>query len=496
MATSFVGIKHRPILRRYARPIALIAALATITGFVIVVTPAIGDWFRWRIPVDDVPAKELTILISQFRSDPDGRVTSEIEARLLRHGWESIRFRRTLTTEQLIEHSRDRNLSASQMARVLFERHGGEVLITGDVSATSNRVRVKVFERALERAPAEVELDLTIPWMGTLAPHVEGAILHSLVRAESALRSENHPEFTVRAVPIESKAIQLAETASIEAIKDEAHAIHEQMTARIGVVAGDATRLNAAREDAERRLTREGPFDSTEDEVAALWAVADLSRIEALQIGDRQLLDRSFTLSRAIRRLLQVPEEDPAYPSDFLRNPLLNDVLEMESSVALACADRHRIDELLEIYARVASCHTDRLDISCPDWASRGIFALRYSRVAWSARDLPPLYAAASVVDYWANIVGYGGQTGHWSDPMVHADRLLRSRLPAHDGLRIPFAPHSTHSPATPETDTQSPPPRFKTGSCPNLIRLSALPPATDTGPAAEAPAPAPARGT
>ena len=485
MATGFVADKHRPILRRYGPTVALVAALVAIIGFVIAVMPAIVDWFRWRIPVDQVATKELTILVSQLRSDPDGRFTSEIEAGLLRRGWESVRFRRTLTAEQLIEHSRERNLSALQMAKDLFERHGGDVLITGDVSAATDRVRVKIFERALERAPAEVEIDLTTPWMETLAPHVEAAILHSLVQAESALRSDNQPEFTVDAVPIESKAIELAETASVQAVKDEARAIQEQMTARIGVVAGDATRLNTAREDAERQLNRDGPFDSTQDEVAALWSVADLSRIEALQIGDPQLLDRSFTLSRAIRRLLQVPEEDPAYPSDFQTNPILNDVLEMESSVALACADGHRVDELLALYAVVASCHTDRLDISCPDWASRGIFALRYGRAVWSARDLATLYAAASVVDYWANVVGYGGQSGHWSDPMVHADRLLRSRLSAPAGRIVPFSP----SPPPAETHTQSIPIPPRKGSCPNLIRLSALPPATDTGYAGETPA-------
>ena len=331
---------------------------------------------------------------------------------------------------------------------------GGDLLITGDVSASSDRVRLRVFQRALEGDPAEVDIDLTTPWMEVLAPYVEGAILHSLVRHESALRSENHRnEFVKRAAPIESKAIELAETASIKAVKNEARAIHEEMTARIGIVAGDATRLTAAREHAQQEINREAPFDSTEGEVAALWAVADLSRIEALQIGDPELPDRSFNLSRAIRRLLQVPEEDPVYPSDFQTNPVLNDVLEMESSVALACGHRQRVDELLEIYARVASCRTDRLDVTCPNWASRSIFALRCSRVAWSARNVDQLDATATVVHYWANVVGYGGQTGHWADPMVHADRLLRSLLPPPVIVVIPLARYR-HAPQRPRTQT------------------------------------------
>ena len=75
------------------------------------VIPAVGDLFRWRIPVDGVPAEELTILISQLRFDPDVRFTSEIEAGLVRSGWEFIRFRRPLTTEKLIEHGRYHYLS-------------------------------------------------------------------------------------------------------------------------------------------------------------------------------------------------------------------------------------------------------------------------------------------------------------------------------------------------------------------------------------------------
>ena len=55
--------------------------------------------------------------------------------------------------------------------------------------------------------------------------------------------------------------------------------------------------------------------------------------------------------------------------------------LELESVVALACRDQQRIDELLKLYEQVAACRTDVMDLSCPMWSTRAIFALRYGRI-------------------------------------------------------------------------------------------------------------------
>lgn len=454
-------------------------ALATVfaTGCVAIVGvvdplnvyPLIRDWIEWRLPAQGVPADELTILISQFRSDPDGRYTSEIEAGLMRHGWESVRFRRTLTAEELIESSRSQRVSELETVAMLFERHGGDLLITGEVSASDDQVRIRLFEKGGSSALG-VDVNLRDAWFDVLAPYVESAILVGLIRSGAYRADEYDDEFIRRVFPIESKAFELAQSASTEPVQEAANEVRRRLSIEIGLNLGDASRLTAAREESEARLSRLTDSDSVEDRIAAMWDVADLSRAEALAVGDMQLLDRSFVMSLDIRRLLEVPEDDYIYPDDFDGSADSGGALEIESSVALACRDLQRIDELLEIYERVAACATDRLDTACPAWSTRAIFALRYGRGAWSLSDVPSVYAAASVVDFWAQIVGYGRRTRHWADPMTHADRLLRARL----GIGLDAEVSSFLEGSANATTLPSAIPGEN--ACPNLIRLMVLP--------------------
>lgn len=463
---------------RWARSHKLSTFLATCAAIVTIVGaynlyPPIRDWIDWRLPAQGVPANELTILISQFRSDPDGRYTSEIEAALIRHGWQSVRFRRTLTAEDLIESSRSQRATELETVAMLFERHGGDLLITGGVSASDDLVRIRLFEKGGSDA-TDVQLDLRDSWADVLAPYVERAILSGLIRSRSYRADEYDDEFIRRVLPIESKAFELAESASTESVQDAASEIQRRLSINIGMNLGDASRLTAARQQSETRLSRLTESDSVDDRIAAMWDVADLSRAEALALGNMQLLDRSFVMSLEIRRLLEVPENDFIFPEDFDGSPVSRGTLEIESSVALACRDLQRIDELLEIYERVAACATDRLDTACPAWSTRAIFALRYGRGAWSLSDVSSAYAAASVVDFWARVIGYGRRTRHWADPMTHADRLLRARL----GVG-PDADVSSFSEASPNLMTL---PNTIPGdnACPNLIRLMALPTSPD----------------
>ena len=330
-------------------------------------------------------------------------------------------------------------------------------------------MRIRLFEKGGNSA-VSIELDLRTEWTTVLAPHVERAILTSLLRSSSYRANEYDDEFIRRVLPIESKALELAERASSDTIQNSSIEFYRELSIEIGMNLGDASRLTAAREQSEIRLSRLSDSDSLNGRIAALWDVADLSRTESLVLGDMELLDRSFVLSREIRRLLEVPEDDFIYPNDFIPIPAFINMLEIESSIALACRDLQRIDELLEIYKLVASCSTDQLDISCPLWSSRAIFALRYGRGAWSISDLSGLHSAAYIVDNWARIVGYRGRTQFWADPMTHANRLLRARLRIGSNANFPpFSDALSNILTSPEIIPNE-------NACPNLIRLMTLP--------------------
>ena len=442
--------------------LTLLVALASFFGGY----PAIRDWALWYVLAERTPEQELTILISRFRYDPDGRYTSEIEAGLLNKGWESVRFRRTLTSEELIESSRAKDVSELETVANLFQRHGGDVLIAGEVSAVNDVVRVRIFDKGGSK-PVDVELDLRMDWLKVLAPYVEEAVLQGLARAGTPIFGEYDDEFLRRVLPIESKVLELAERASAgplhENVKDE----HRRLSIEIGYVLGDVSRLTSARQEIERKLSKKDSFKTVDDRIIAMGNVVDLSRVEALIRGNARLLNRSFGLSREIRKLRGVsPDEELEYKDGLDKNPIYREVLETDSVVALACRDQQRIDEMLELYERVAACRTDMMDTSCPDWATRAIFALRYGRVAWLFSDVLHLQAAAYVVDKWARIVGYGGRVSHWADPMTHADRLLRARLGIDTSAAVSFP---ANVPSLPDDVPGE-------NACPNLIKLTVLP--------------------
>ena len=407
---------------------------------------AVRDWVFLHVLAKRAPEHELTILISRFRSDPAGRYTSEVEAELHGEGWELVRFRRTLTAEELIESSRAKSVSELETVANLFQRHGGDVLITGEVSAVNDVVRVRIFDKGGSN-PLDVEVDFRTEWMKVLAPYVEGAVLQGLVRAGASRFGEYDDEFLRRVLPIESKVMGLAERASAGPLHEDVRDVHRRLSIEIGYVLGDVSRLTSARQEIEKKLSNEDSFQTVDDRIVAMGNVANLSRVEALARGDARLLNLSFVLSSEIRKLLEVPDDDFLYPDDLEKNPEYKDTLEPESVVALACRDQQRIDELLKLYEQVAACRTDVMDPSCPMWSTRAIFALRYGRIAWTSSDILQLQAAAYVADSWARI-GYGGCVRHWADPMTHADRLLRARLGIDSNAAVPFP---TNAPSIPD---------------------------------------------
>ena len=446
--------------------LGFLALLIPIFSFCGIDSSTLEDWVLWRVPVE-VPENELTILISRFRFDTDGRYTSEIETGLRDKGWESIGFRRTLTADELIQSSRTRDVSELEAVAELFERHGGDVLITGELAAEDGVLRVKLFDKT-GNAPVEIKLDIREEWIEALSLHVEKIVLNSLVHAGTLRYGDSYDDFLQRVLPIESKILQLIEMTPASPLHEDVKNGHRRLSITIGEILGDISRLTFARQELESKLSKRGSFQTVQERITAKGDVVDLLRVEALVLGDARLLNKSFGLSKEIRILLGVNPDDELVYEDGLRdNPIYRSTLEMDTVAALACRDKQRIDELLELYERVADCRTDMMDTRCPMWSSRAIFALRYGRFAWSLSDPVRLQAAAYVVDGWARIVGYGGRVRHWDDPMTHTDRLLRARLGIEPDAEVSFPAARGSLPDTSIPDENA---------CPDLIRLTVLP--------------------
>ena len=447
--------------------IGLLTVLFATFSFFGLDYSTLRDSVHWLKSVEEVPDNELTILISQFRSDPDDRYTSEIESGLLDKGWESVRFRRTLTADELIESSRARKVSELETVANLFKRHGGDVLITGEVAAENGVLRVRIFDKA-GNAPVKVKLDVQGEWLEVLLPHVEKIVLDSLVHAQALSFGDSSDEFLSRVLQIESKILQLIEMTPTSPLHEDVRDEHRRLSIQIGEVLGDVSRLTSARQEIESKLSKRGSFQTMWERIIAKGNVVDLLRVEALILGDARLLNSSFVLSRENRKLRGVPPDDQLIYDDGLKKNLIyRQLLETDSVAALACRDKQRIDELLKLYERVAACRTDMMDTRCPMWSSRAIFALRYGRFAWSFSDPVRLQAPAYVVDGWARIIGYGGRFRHWADPMTHADRLLRARLGIDPNSEVLFPADGRPLPDATIPDENA---------CPDLIKLTVLP--------------------
>lgn len=452
--------------RKVIAILGFLALLATFLHFFGINFSTLRDWVCWRVSVE-VPENELTILISRFRFDTDGRYTSEIETGLRDKGWESIGFRRTLTADELIESSRTRDVSELEAVAELFERHGGDVLITGELAAEDGVLRVKLFNKA-GNSPVEIKLDIREEWIEALSLHVEKIVLNSLVHAGTLRYGDSYDEFLQRVLPIESKILQLIEMTPASPLHEDVKSGHRRLSITIGEILGDISRLTSARQELESKLSKRGSFQTVQERIAAKGDVVDLLRVEALVLGDARLLNKSFGLSKEIRILLGVnPDDELEYEDSLGKDPKFRSLLETDSVAALACRDKQRIDELLKLYERVADCRTDMMDTKCPMWSSRAIFALRYGRFAWSLSDPVRLQAAAYVVDGLARIAGYGYRVRHWADPMTHTDRLLRARLGIAPDVEVSFPSVRGFLPSTTIPDENA---------CPDLIRLAVLP--------------------
>ena len=326
------------------------ALLVTLLLFFDINFSTLCNWVRWRTPVEEVPENELTILISQFRFDTDGRYTSEIKVELQNEGWESIRFRPTLTADELIESSRARDVSELEAVAELFERHGGDVLITGELAAEDGVLRVRIFDKA-GNDPIKIKLDVREEWIEALSLHVEKIVLNSLVHAGTLRYGDSSDEFLQRVQPIESKILQLVEMTPASPLHEDVKDGHRHLSIKIGEILGDISRLTSARQELESKLSNRGSFQTVQERITAMGDVVDLLRVEALVLGDARLLNKSFGLSKEIRILLGVnPDDDLVYEDGLRDNPIYRTTLELDSVAALACRDKRRIDELLKIY--------------------------------------------------------------------------------------------------------------------------------------------------
>ena len=166
-------------------------------------------------------------------------------------------FDRTLTADELIESTRVRDVSELEAVAELFERHGGDVLITGGLAAEDGVLRVRIFDKA-GNDPIKFKLDIREEWIEALSLHIEKIVLNSLVHAGTLRYGDSSDEFLQRVQPIESKILQLVEMTPASPLHEDVKDRHRRLSIKIGEILGDISRLTSARQELESKLSKRG----------------------------------------------------------------------------------------------------------------------------------------------------------------------------------------------------------------------------------------------
>ena len=192
---------------------------------------------------------------------------------------------------------RARKVSELETVAELFKRHGGDVLIAGEVAADNGVLRVKIFDKA-GNAPVKVKLDIREEWVEVLSIHVEKIVLDTLSKMGALRYGDSSNEFLRRVLPIESKIQQIIEITQTSPLRKDVRDKRRHLSIEIGQILGDISRLTSARQELETKLSKQGTFQTMQERIIAKGKVVDLLRVEALILGDAQLLNKSFRLSK------------------------------------------------------------------------------------------------------------------------------------------------------------------------------------------------------
>lgn len=157
---------------------------------------------------------------------------------------------------------------------------------------------------------------------------------------------------------------------------------------------------------------KKGPYEKTHN--FQLSRLADIVREEGLRTHDVGLLSRSFDLTQQFRILEKIESGTIPFEALDLSHPSSEMVLTVESTLALACADRSGIQHTLKLLERSArACASN--NSSCGSevlWIDELIEALTYGLQRWSADKRIQREGAE---------VQRRAEEGLWSDAKTHA---------------------------------------------------------------------------
>ena len=216
----------------------------------------------------------------------------------------------------------------------------------------------------------------------------------------------------VRAL-IECTAVQLIDPKDLEK-ELRAELDNEQAVASDVSISWSTEEVKRRRQRVESWLveSKSGPYEKTHS--YQLSRLADILREEALRTHDIEMLSRSLDLTRQFRELEKIELESIPFDKLDLSHPSSEMALTLESTLALACADRGGIQRLLNLLKRRASaCAAD--NVSCGSevlWIDELIEALAYGLQRWNADK--------GVQGEVAEAQQHVGE-GRWSEPKTHA---------------------------------------------------------------------------
>lgn len=154
--------------------------------------------------------------------------------------------------------------------------------------------------------------------------------------------------------------------------------------------------------------------------------LANLVRVEALRTHDVELLSRSFDLTQQFRVLEGVESGTYLYEKLDLSHPHSKKIFTLESTFALACADRSGIQHVVKLLERSANACANA-NSSCRSeihWIDDLIRSLNYGLKRWDDIQRVQLGSLGESKDF---------SDSGWADPETHAKwlRLHLQELPS-----------------------------------------------------------------
>ena len=237
-------------LARLPRWIRVVAGVLVILAFM-----GIGDLSEITKPIrlhfasSKIQENQSTILITSFRGDSDLTFTNELFDGLSDDGWWCLKIESALIAEDVLESSHEKQEAELAAANSYFHTHGGDLLIWGETSAVPGIARIIVYSSSNDKVPpVEIDVNFAIEWVPQITSTLEDLLIKNFRVAASRRSTESHQDYLERTNPLLEKALDLADRARQELVRQQAGELvldieNIRETARNAIRYGDGLRL-------------------------------------------------------------------------------------------------------------------------------------------------------------------------------------------------------------------------------------------------------------